>query len=179
MSVKAQHQKLVENEVFAKWKQKNDHCYLAHAFMMLDAENNGEWQFGFYNDQTDLMITFFIDAGGVSQSPETEIFKHEESKVRELNMDDVKVDFEESLAAADKCQNEDYKGEIPIKKIFILQNIEQGVVWNISYLTAKFNVLNLKIDASSKEILEHKKISMLDFVSTQKGGDERDTNYIQ
>ncbi len=186
MSVKKQYKKLLESEVFRKWKDNNHETYFAHAFAILDSQNNGEWQFGFYNPDNDMITTFFMGAEAITHSPETEIAKHDTMKVNELDIEKVEIDFEEALQIAEKCQENNYEGDKSLKKVMILQNLSDGLLWNISFLTIKFSVINIRIDAITKEIIEHKKASMMDFASPQKGGEsehsvnqkDSDTNYI-
>lgn len=185
MSVKKQYKQLLESEVFRKWKESNKSTYFAHAFSILDAENKGEWQFGFYNPDNDMITTFFM-GDAVTHSPETEIAKHDTTKINELDIEKVEIDFKEALQTAEKCQEDNYQGDKPLKKVMILQNLSDGLLWNVSFLTMKFNVINIRINAITKEIIEHKKASMMDFASPYKGGEgehsenqkDKDTNYI-
>jgi len=133
------------------------------------------------------MTSFFISndktSNKITQSPETEIMKHEETKILELSMDEVDVDFEEALQIAENLQHEEYTGELPMKKVMLLQHLQEGIVWNLSYLTMKFTVLNIRIDATNRKIISHSKSAMMDFVSMEKGGEDKkdankDTNYI-
>src|SRR3989344_2458059 len=51
-----------------------------------------------------------------------------------------------------------------IKTIAILQNIKElGNIWNITYVTEAFNTLNMRIDASTGKVLEHKLSSVFSF----------------
>lgn len=163
MTIKTLYVELLKSEVFKSWKAENEECYLAHAFAILDPANKGEWQFGFYDNNKDVMTSFFMNENGVIKSPEAEVFKKEDSYVRELRMDVVKVDFDEAMKIAEKCQQENYKDDKPLKKIMLLQCLDLGTIWNISFFTERFNVLNIRIDAKTKKISEHKLNSMMDF----------------
>ena len=65
------------------------------------------------------------------------------------------------MEIADEFQKQNYKNELPNKSINILQNIHQGTAWNVTLVTAAFNTLNMKIDASTGEVLEHKLTSLM------------------
>ena len=48
----------------------------------------------------------------------------------------------------------DRNPEGAVKKIIILQNLDNKTVWNITYITDAFSILNMKLDAVSGEVLE-------------------------
>lgn len=52
--------------------------------------------------------------------------------------------------------------EIPSKKIFILQQ-KESPIWNITYLTQSLNILNMKINAETGQIIEEKIESAMNF----------------
>jgi len=53
---------------------------------------------------------------------------------------------------------------MPVKIIAILQNLENlGNVWNLTFVIAAFNTLNMKINAENGKIVEHKLSSILSF----------------
>jgi hypothetical protein len=52
--------------------------------------------------------------------------------------------------------------EIPSKKIFILQQ-KESPIWNITYLTQSLNILNMKINAETGQIMEEKIESAMNF----------------
>ena len=65
--------------------------------------------------------------------------------------------LDESLDKTEKLQKEKYPKESTMKRIIILQNLENfGNVWNITYFTQSFNTLNIKIKTDSGKIVEHK-----------------------
>ena len=43
-----------------------------------------------------------------------------------------------------------------MKEVVILQNLDVGQVWNITYITKSFQTLNIKIDAETGDVLEDK-----------------------
>ncbi len=165
MIIKTKYESLLESEIFRKWKENNPETYLAHAFAILDNKSDGEWQFGYYNFTSGLMTSFFMKEEGITYSPETEVFKKEETTVSELYMEDIKIDFKEALSIVDTLIRQKYSSEQPAKNIVLLQAIDIGAIWNISIMTLHFNVLNVKIDAGDGRILEDKLVSAMDFSS--------------
>ena len=69
-------------------------------------------------------------------------------------------DFEDAVSIANKFQREKYSTEIPIKKIVVLQNIDFGQIWNITFISKTFNTLNMKIDAGSGQVKKHLLVSL-------------------
>ena len=82
-------------------------------------------------------------------------------KIKSLNIEKVKIDYENALKTASELQKEKYKTEIPFKQITILQNIDEGQVWNFTFITQAFKTLNIKIDAKTGEIVKDELINLM------------------
>ena len=91
----------------------------------------------------------------------SEVFKHPDHTVAELDIETVNIEVDEALEVAQKLQEEKYPKSSPFKRIIILQNLEQGQVWNITYVTQNFKTLNIKIDAGNGKIAEHKLLDLI------------------
>lgn len=151
---------LEDNDEFKKWKEKHKDSYLAHVFRMEGGDSPESCLVGYYN-KDDTITTFEIDGSDICLKSCEEIFKPEGKTVKELNMEKVRLAFDQIRNIADELRKKEYKSEIPTKKIFILQNIDMGQVWNITIVTASFNALNIKIDASTGEVLKHSLTSLM------------------
>ena len=57
--------------------------------------------------------------------------------------------------------DENYKGSSMFKAFMILQNIDAGQVWNITFVTQQFKTINIKIDANTGSCVSHKMISLI------------------
>lgn len=145
-------QRLQKSATFSEWKQEHED-FLAHAFVMLDKENENIWQFGYYNGQT--MTTFILDNEAVEVLPEQKILESGQP-LEELNEQDVQVSVQEALDKAEEIRKENYPQEQPVKKFFIIQSID-GAIYNITYFTMSFSTINIRIDAKTGEILKHDK----------------------
>ena len=152
--------KLEENEKFKEWKKDNSDSYLIHVFKMLDKANENELQIGYY-DKDDTITTFVIGAE-VKIVPKAKIFKKPDTKIMELALDDVKIDFDEALERAKSLQEKEYPKELVINKIIILQKLDIGQVYNITLVTQAFNTLNIKVDSKTGNIIKHEKMSLMD-----------------
>ena len=143
---------LEKNEVFTAWRAKHPKHYLVHGFLMLDPKVKSEWQIGYYG-KDDRIVTFVIsDEGSVTVNPPSEIFK-KEKKVVELSAALVEIDLAEALEIATHYQQTHYKGHEPGQTMALLQHLERGQVWNITFITKTFAVCNIKIDAATAEVL--------------------------
>ena len=108
-------------------------------------------------------MTSFIMGQEVVVNAEENIFKEEHQEVKELDVEKIKISMEKALEIAEKVQQEEYKSDPVMKKILIIQNIDLGQVWNITFITQTFKTLNIKIDADSGKVIEHKANSLMDF----------------
>ena len=164
MDLKPSLKKLEESNDFKKWHQKNKNTYLSYVFKIPQEMNSEEWQFGFYDKKKDKITTFIISGDNIKSRPEEEIFKKEDMKVEGIQLDKVKLAFDSAIGKADEFQQKNFPKDKSVKTIAILQNMPKlGNVWNITYVTEAFNTLNMKIDAATGRILEHKLSSIFSF----------------
>ena len=163
MDLKSAMKKLEGNREFKIWRGKNNSNFFSYAFKILQEMSN-EWQIGFYDRKKDRITTFVVGDSSISIRPAEEVFKKEETKINEIDINKVKVSFDNALEKAHKFQTENFSNNKSIKTIAILQNVPSlGNIWNITYITETFNTLNMKIDASTGKIIEHNFASILSF----------------
>ncbi len=158
---------LEQNKVFADWKKKNASAYLSYLFRTYEDSANqnawSDWQVGYYEPKEDRLATFILgkDDNVILQDHE-EVFKKPDTKVRELELGKIKIDYKQALEVARDFQKANYTHEMVGKILCILQDLENfNNIWNITYVTLAFNTLNIKIDAVSGKVLEHKLTSLL------------------
>ena len=163
MDLKPALKKLEESHEFRQWHKKSKSTYFSYAFK-IPQEMPNEWQLGFYDTKNDKITTFVINELDVKIRPEEEVFKDEDTKINEVQLENVKLTFDSAAIKAKEFQEKIFPKDKSVKTIAILQNLpEFGDVWNITYVTEAFNTLNMKIDASSGKILEHKLSSVFSF----------------
>lgn len=158
---------LEDDPFFQEWNKENPDSYLCHCFKMVDEANEKEWQIGFYN-KDDTITTFVVREDSVQKMDPSEIFKKPESKVKELNADDIGIDEAKAIEAAKAHAKKNFSKEVLAKTILILQNLDIGVVYNITFVTVAMNTLNIKVDAKSGKILDDKLTSLMDFTVDKK-----------
>ena len=168
MDLKSALKSLENNANFKKWHNKNKSTYFSYAFK-IPQEMPSQWQLGFYEKKKDKITTFVVDDGSISIRPAEEVFKKEETKINEIDIKKIKITFDNALEKAGEFQSKNFPKNKTIKTIAILQNIpELGSIWNITYITESFNTLNMKIDASTGNLIEHNFASILSFRQKEK-----------
>ncbi|MEM4259791.1 MAG: hypothetical protein QXG00_00985 [Candidatus Woesearchaeota archaeon] len=155
--------KLESYPSFKEFKKINKDSYLTHAFAMIeDASSNDpidNWQIGFYDDKKDK-ITIFDVGKKITQSPESEVFKNKKT-IKKLDISNVIINLNMAFEIVDKLLKEKHPFEFVSKKIIILQNFEEENVWNITYITMKFNIFNVRIDVSNGKVVHSSFESLL------------------
>ena len=157
---------LQEDEIFQKWKKQHSKSFLSHFFCPISTDFilMGPWDLGMY-DPNDGKITVFTHLqNGFEIKPADDVFKREEAKVEELQLNKVKTAFEQ----ADKLF-QDKKAELFPKEIFgngfiILQNFENKLMWNVTFITKSLKFANIKISALEPTVLDH---SLINFIEKQ------------
>ncbi len=155
--------KLEESAEFKNWKKENKDSFLSHIIFFVEGDVTTETQVGFYNEKRNKVKSFTISEVSVTGLPEDEVFKREEDKVYAVDLKKIKIDLQKASDEADAVQKKNYPKHIPIKKIIVLQNINKDNLWNITYVTSNFQTLNIKIDAETGRLTEHKLVDLMQF----------------
>jgi len=164
MELKAALNKLKKNPEFKEWKKNKKNNYFSYAFKIVEKNKQTDWQIGYYDPKTDKITTFIVEKADIKITPEEDIFKKESMKVNEINLKNVKLSLKQILDCCEKFKKKSYPKEDAIKKIAILQNLEEfGDIWNITYINQNFNTLNMKLKSNNGKIIEHKLTNLFDF----------------
>ncbi len=150
-----------DSKEFKSWHKKNSDFYLCSFFTILNEQG---WQVDYYSPSKDRIASFIFEQKLKVLNTDSKVFKKEGLKVDKLNLDEIKINLETALDIVLKLKNKKYSNEKANKVIVILQKIKKPL-WNITYLTATFNILNVKIDAKSGKIIEEKIMPALSFKS--------------
>jgi hypothetical protein len=138
-----------QSKEFIDWKEKNKDAYLASIFYSTDLQGD------FYSPENDNLTSFTITNKVNLQ--EAEIFRKEKKQIKELKLDEVKIDLEKVKEIVSGILKEE-----TTKEIIILQNLNVPL-WNITYITKSMNIFNIKINAISGEVIENKTENILNF----------------
>lgn len=152
------------SEEFKTWKADHTDDYLVHFFVMMPEFSSSldisDLQIGYYNREKDHVTTFDIHGSSISLMPPQEAFKKEQH-IEALSFSLVSVDMGNAYLNALKLQEEEHAGDKPNKTIVLLQEYQKKPIYNITFITASFNVLNIKISAIDGSIIASKKESLM------------------
>jgi len=146
---------LESSKEFKDWRSKSKDALLVHYFRMDGPDGKSDIQIGYYDSATQRMCTFAIGEGKISHMPDLEVFKREDSPINPLDLTKVGFDAKSVLDLASKTQLEKYPGQPIINRFFVLQNLDLGQVYNVTFVTAAFKIINMKFDSLSGELLKH------------------------
>ena len=145
------------SEEFREWKKENPDAHLTSAFSMFSEGEERNWLISYYNSKKDTITTFFGES-----SKEEEAFK-KEGDIPELRLEEVKIAEEDALKEARKILSEKY-GEKLQKVVMVLQKIGGESLWNMTFITASFKVVNVRVSASTGKVISHNAASLSDFI---------------
>ncbi len=177
-------------KAFSDWKKDNKGTRLSSAFVMakdaaeLEQEREGgsgmvEWLLSYYDKVDDTFTTF--SSLGSRMGTKEQAFKKGRT-LPELKLELVKVEVWDSIATAESVRLSKYKGEEATRVIAILQPLTSGEifdsgssgktkkgseaipVWNLTYITSAYNILNIKIDAKTGKVLSDRMSGVMDFM---------------
>lgn len=157
MGVKESYAKLKSSNEF-----KNNQGYLCSFFIMSPIKElkNQSWQIDFYSKKDDKITSYIVSDDIKLENDNAKIFKDEKTQIHKLKMENIKTGINEILDKSEKIVKK--YNETPAKIIIVLQKLDK-TLWNISYITETFNLINIKIDAETGELVEENKTSILSF----------------
>ncbi len=174
---------------FSGWRKTNGSAYLSSLFVMAKdialLEGNGgnanEWLLSYY-DRDDDTFTTFSSLGGQRAAKE-QAFKKGKT-LPELKAGAVKVEIQDSIRAAEEVRSKKYRGEGASSIIAILQPLSAEEifggagkpekiagpipVWNLTYITTSYNIINIKVDAETGKVLSDTVSGVMDFMQKDK-----------
>ncbi len=163
MEIKDILEQVKKSHDFQSWRAEHKEEYLAHIFIMFDGDNLMDKQVGYYSQSSNTMTSFTVSDDSVTMIPEAEVFKKPDgNSVGKLDLDSVKIGFDEAVEKADGVLKDKYQTNAS-KKIYILQNIEEKDMWNVTLLTQDYSTINIRIDASTGELIKDEKVNLIDF----------------
>ena len=155
-------ERVTNTEMFTTWKEENKKAYVCSLFKIIGEGETPGWQVDFYNPTNDTISSFIADDDVEMVGKDSKIFKESNVKISKLDVKKVKIGVHEALNKVSLIKNEKYPNEVPTKKIVILQNVK-GIMWNLSFMTTSFNILNVKINAESGNVIEESLKSLMSF----------------
>jgi len=148
-----------DSKVFKSFFFDNKDFHLVHGFLMIENGKRTPWQVGYYSKKADRIVVFTAE-DEVSKSPEEEAFK-KDGLVPALDASNVKTSNEDVLSTAEKVRAEKHPHELVTKTIVILQSLDGVPTWNITLVTQAFSLVNIRIDASSGDLITQSASSIM------------------
>lgn len=161
LDIKQSVKELEENDRFQAWKEECKEAYLSHCMQTLNEDH--ALYIGYYNPKNDKITTFLISPSALSKESTEDVFKEPGKTVEKLDIDKVEINSKEATEYAKVIAKEKYPRDLPSKNILILQTINNKQMFNITFLTLAMSTINIKIDAKTKELISHKKTSLMEF----------------
>ncbi|MDO8660999.1 MAG: hypothetical protein Q7K43_03855 [Candidatus Woesearchaeota archaeon] len=151
---------LQASQDWKNWHATHEDGFLAYGFVLFDDANKDAWQIGYFCSNIDRMTTFIISPDKISVGPESEVMK-DESGVLPLQLTEVKIDDIIAMNCANQARIKSFSAEHPLKIFFILQTLQIGTIYNVTFLTKSLRTLNFKISAQTGEIIAHSAESLV------------------
>ncbi|MFW6231272.1 MAG: hypothetical protein ACOC32_04605 [Nanoarchaeota archaeon] len=151
-----------QDEQYNTWRKEHPDPFLAHVFLMYDGDKLMDQQVGYFNPNTSKMTSFLVSGEKITLVPEADVFQKPGSGLLPLDIGSVTASFDSVREKAEELLHETYETTAS-KKIFILQHLQEGQVWNITFLTATFTTINIRIEANTGDILKNEEINLIDF----------------
>jgi len=155
-------QQLESSSLFKDWRKSHKNDFLAHAFVLFDEANADIWQLGFFNAKKKLMTTFLLEKNDIKMIPDQEILKSG-AEIVPLKVDEVKVVSLPAVHMAQQLLKKEYANPVVLKMFFIVQQANDGPVYNVTFFTRALKTINIKIAATDGKILEHSESALANF----------------
>lgn len=152
ITIQQSYQRLIKSKEF---KGEGVLCSMFFTSDIKEIEESN-WQIDFYNKESNT-ITSYLMGINIEVVPNSEIFKEENTDIEDFKIEDVKISFKESLKVAKEHLKEE------ATKIIVILQKQKDIMWNISFVTKNFNLLNIKIDAINGKVIEEKLVSLISF----------------
>ncbi len=151
-----------KSPVYQSWLEDHPEAYLSSFFKIIESQDVDWWQVDFYYPKGDTITSFVVDDKVKLATKDAAIFKKEKDTVPALDLTTVHVDVSKALHVAQDLQKEKYKTEKTSKTVVLLQNVRR-TIWNISFLTSSFKLVNIRVDAKTGNVLEDSIVPLFDF----------------
>lgn len=151
-SIKQLVKELEASNEFKEWKQTHKDCYLAHAFNTIETKVFGKWQLGYFDKSSKKITVFEVESAKILA--EDDILESG-SSIKALDVENISINVLEALDISHQLEQDKYPKIVTSRAIIIIQNLDIGQVWNLTFVTNGLDVLNVKIDSKNRSVLEH------------------------
>lgn len=153
---------LKSSEEFKTWYKNNEKSFLSSCFTIIEDIKGGiiNWEIGYYSPKEDVMTSFLVTKDKILIKKDQNILRKKGYKIEKLYISEVNTEINKIL----KEIEEKHPDEKAVKIIIILQKMG-STNWNITFITEKFNILNVKVDSKYGKILHEEIKPIASFTS--------------
>ena len=157
---------LQKSIVFTSWKKEHDKSFVSHFFIPITSsfEQKGEWEIGYYIIDTQKVTTFILQQEEwILKSSDQLVANAGTEDVTKLDLSTVKISFEDALIKIKDLIEKEFPGYLGIlgEGFCILQHYKGAVLWNVSFITQKMTMINIKISATTGEFVSKDEINFM------------------
>lgn len=158
-------QNLQKEQLFQDWQKQHGKSFLTHFFSPISSkgELKSTWEIGFYN-QLSKKITIFVQLpqNGFEIKPEDDVFKKPTDKVEQLEMNNVKVSFEDAWKIFQDKAATEFPKEVMGDGFIIIQTLNKKTLWNFTFITKSIKFANLKINTIDGKMEDRQVVELVD-----------------
>ena len=150
-------------DILTKSKEFDSKGYFCSAFIMSEFKDLKEqnWQLDFYDEKKDRITSYVVLPSIKKINDEAEVYQESKIKLNKLELTSKLIEFNKILEISSEELTK--TSETPNKTIVVLQNDGKNMIWNMSFVTNSFNLINLRIEAITGKILDNKKVELLNW----------------
>lgn len=145
-------------EIFKKWKEDHNGAFLASIFGMTGDE---DLTANYYDKGKDKMYSFSCKS---PSEPIEQDFVKTGDEILPIKVETIKLPLEEALKKAFGVAEKNYSEQRLVRTVFALQVLSGKQVWNITFITADYKTINIRIDCISGEVISHNMAKMTEFI---------------
>lgn len=167
MDLKQSIKKVESSKAYKQFIKANPEYSLAHCFTMFqEGDKEHKWEMGYYSGKTDKLVVFETSPKVLMRDAEDALKR--EGTINKLDISKVKVSLTRALEVCSELLSKEYPGKSVTKNIIVLQNLERQM-FNVTLVTISFDIINIKIDAETGEVIDHNLQSIMSLGKWEKG----------
>ena len=136
-----------EHDLFITFFDVHPDAYLAYVFFQ-----DNIFQIGFFDSRTQRMTTFVVSGERIDRIEDQEVL-HKEGTLLPLDIDKCLVSVEQAKSIFLDVHKKNYSSEKVNTQFIILQQTTEGLIYNMTALTASLKTLNVRIFAENGNLI--------------------------
>ncbi|MBI4451050.1 hypothetical protein HY642_03685 [Candidatus Woesearchaeota archaeon] len=139
--------------IYGAFRQRHSNAFLAHALVLFH-DDSQQWHLGYFDREQAAMTTFIVARGEIDAVEDRDILRSE-NEIAPLDISLIKMTSEQALNAARDAARASYPREQVIKTFFVIQVIDSKPVFNVTFFTAAFSTINIRLSCAGGNVLSH------------------------